>query len=291
MDASVDELLELLSVQAAGQGVFTGAPSQDTTMPRVFGGQLLGQALAAASFTTPPDWPCHSLHAYFLRPGKPGRPIDYEVSAMRDGQRFLARKVAAVQRNELIFELTASFERDDSGPEQQEPMPQVPPPESFPPEEERLAKLLEKAKPAQRDFLARRRPIEFIAIDDADLEDRTPLGGPVRRWMRAREALMPDPNLQRCALAYASDMGALMASLRAIGVRPGDPDMQIASLDHALWFHRPFRFDEWHLFSFASSSVASGRGLSRGSVYARDGSLVASIAQEGLMRSRDGDSE
>jgi acyl-CoA thioesterase II len=285
MEESAAELLELLNLQDQGQGVFTGPPAPDQ-LPRVFGGQLLGQALAAASFTAPPEWPCHSLHAYFLRPGKPGRPIDYEVSTMRDGQRFAARKVAAVQRNEVIFELTASFERDGSGPEQQEPMPDAPPPESFPPEDVRIAQMRE-ASPEVAAFFARKRPIEIIGIDPFDPVDRAPVIAPVRRWMRTRGSLMADPNLQRCALAYASDMGALQPSMRAIGVRPYDEDMQIASLDHAMWFHRPFRFDEWHLFTFHTNSVAAGRGLSRGTVHARDGSLVASVAQEGLMRPRE----
>lgn len=286
MEESADELLELLNLQDQGQGVFIGPPAADR-LPRVFGGQLLGQALAAASFTAPPEWPCHSLHAYFLRPGKPGRPIEYEVSIMRDGQRFAARKVAAVQRNELIFELTASFEREGSGPEQQEPMPDAPAPETYPPEDERIAQMTDTA-PQAAAYLARKRPIEIIGVDPLDFVDRTPLVTPVRRWMRVRGSLMPDPNLQRCALAYASDMGALQPSMRAIGVRPYDEEIQIASLDHAMWFHRPFRFDQWHLFTFYTNSVAAGRGLCRGTVHARDGSLVASIAQEGLMRPREG---
>jgi acyl-CoA thioesterase-2 len=298
MDAATAELLDLLNLQSAGQGVYLGAPSPDARM-RVFGGQVLAQALAAASFTAP-QWPCHSLHAYFLRPGKPGRPIEYEVAAMRDGNTFATRKVAAVQRDELNLELVASFvdaapalrggasaEREESGAEYQVAMPDVPAPESFPGEDERTAALLASAPPELHEHMQRKRPVELIRIDARDFRDRTPSSAPVRTWMRVRSPLMDDPNLHRCALAYASDMGALEPSLRAIGGAFGDSAMQVASLDHALWFHRPFRFDDWLLFAFEPVSVAGGRGLSRGCVWSRDGQLVASIAQEGVMRKRD----
>lgn len=286
MDTATAELLELLDLQTVGQGVFAGAPAPDGRA-RVFGGQVLAQALAAACFTAPEGWACHSLHAYFLRPGKPGRPIDYEVAAMRDGQSFATRKVVAVQRDEVNLELIASFERDGGGAAYQGAMPEVPPPESYPEEDERTAKLLETAPPEYREYLARKRPIESIRVDARDFSDRSPSAAPIRTWMRVRSPLMDDPNLHRCALAYASDLGALEPSLRAIGAGFGDGAMQVASLDHALWLHRPFRFDDWLLFVFEPVSVAAGRGLSRGSVWSRDGQLVASLAQEGVMRARD----
>jgi acyl-CoA thioesterase-2 len=285
-DEALQELLELLDLQDAGQGVFVGPPARGGAT-RVFGGQLLAQALAAASFTAPPDWPCHSLHAYFVRPGKPGRPIDYEVLAMRDGQRFTTRKVVAVQRDEVALELLASFEELEPGPEHQLPAPEAPAPESFPPESERTAKLLEKATPEQREYLQRRMPIEIIRVDARALDDNSKQVGPVRTWMRVRGRLQDDPNLHRCALAYASDLGALEPSMRAVGASFGDKDMQVASLDHALWFHRPFRADEWLLFSCESVSVAGGRGLNRATIHDRDGRLVASLTQEGVMRVRD----
>jgi acyl-CoA thioesterase-2 len=253
----------------------------------VFGGQVLAQGLAAACFTVPPDAPCHSLHAYFARPGIPGRPIEYEVSAMRDGQSFVLRNVAAVQRDELTCQLLVSFGRDTPGPDFQTTMPDTPAPESFPPEAERLARLLEKAQPLQRAFLEYRSPIEGISVDVVDWTDRTPVRGPVRNWIRVREPLISDPRLHQCALAYASDMGLLGPSVRAIGGSFGDPEMQIASFDHALWFHRPFEWTDWILFVVESLSVAGGRGLSRASFYTRDGRLIASVAQEGLMRQRD----
>jgi acyl-CoA thioesterase-2 len=288
MDPATEELLALLDLRNGGQGVFTGAPSRDERV-RVFGGQLVAQALAAACFTL--DGPvCHSLHAYFLRPGKPGRPTDYEVAAMRDGQSFAQRKVVAVQRDEVALELTASFSDEpaaaDAWPEYQPAMPEVPAPESFPDEATRTAAMLEKAPPEMREWMSRPRPIEAIRIGGRDLADSTPSAARVQTWMRVRSPLVDDPNLHRCALAYASDMGALEPSLRAIGGGFGDSRIQVASLDHALWFHRPFRFDDWLLFELETLSVGRGRGLSRGSVWNRDGKLVVSLAQEGLMRPR-----
>jgi acyl-CoA thioesterase-2 len=285
MDAAEGELLELLDLQTVGQGTFLGAPGRDPGA-RVFGGHVLAQALAAACFTVE-GWPCHSLHAYFLRPGKPGRPTEYEVAAMRDGQSFATRKVVAVQRDEVNLELIASFQRDEAGPEHQQPMPETPAPESFGNEDERLARTLQRTPPELHDMVRRKRPIELIRVDERDLREQKPAFGPVRSYMRARGKLLDDPNLHRCALAYASDMGALEPSMRALGAAFFDSSMQVASLDHALWFHRPFRFDDWLLFVLESPSVAAGRGFNRGSIYNRDGKLVASIAQEGVMRKRE----
>ncbi len=283
MDAPASELLELLDLQSVAQGVFVGPPAQDMRA-RVFGGHVLAQALAAACFSVE-GLPCHSLHAYFLRPGKPGRPIEYEVLAMRDGQSFTTRKVVALQRDEVILELVGSFAHDDPGREHQAAMPETPLPESFPGEEERLARALEQAPPELHELVRQKRPIEMIHVDERAMGE-APSTAPIRRWMRVRGRLLDDPNLHRCALAYASDMGALEPSMRALGAAFGDSSMQVASLDHALWFHRPFRFDEWLLFVFESVSVAGGRGFNQGAVYSRDGRRVASIAQEGVMRKR-----
>ena len=285
MSAPVAELLEVLSLQAQGEGVFVAGPVHDG-LERVFGGQLLGQALAAATHSVPEDWPCHSLHAYFVRPGKPGRPIAYEVYALHDGQRAGTRRVIAVQREQVILEMMASFALEQPGAEYQEPIPDAPPPESFPPEDQRLARALELAAPEQRRHMERKVPIEFIAVDERDPRDTAPSTGPLRYWMRVRGSLPGDPRLHRCALAYASDMGALQAAMRAGGVTFLPSAVQLASLDHALWLHRPFLFDDWLLFTFHAMSVSASRGLSRGSVHTRDGKHVASIVQEGLMRVR-----
>ena len=282
MSESSSALLEILDLESHGEGLFTAAPVLDG-LERVFGGQLLGQALAAATHTVVEDWPCHSLHAYFVRPGKPGRPIDYEVSTLRDGQRLATRKVVAVQRDEVVLELTASFEREEPGAEYQQAIPDAPAPESFPPEDERIARALAAATPEQRRYLEFKRPVEFIAVDD---RNDAGSASPLRYWMRARGGLPNDARLHRCALAYASDMGALQAAMRAGGIAFGDHAMQVASLDHALWLHRDFRFDDWLLFTFSAVSVSAGRGLSRGTVHTRTGTHVASLVQEGLMRAR-----
>lgn len=285
MNEPADSLLELLDLRDAGQGVFIGPPSRDGGF-RVFGGQLLAQALAAACFTVD-GRPCNSLHAYFLRPGKPGRPTEYEVSAMRDGRTFATRKVAAIQRDEITLELVASFATDAQSAQHQYDMPEVPPPESFPSEAERLAEATAEMPEAVQSMLRRPRPIEFISIEGRQRRDGTRRSGPTHTWMRARGALASDPNLHRCAFAYASDMMLLEPSMRAIGARFWDDALQVASLDHALWFHRPFRFDEWLLVVSESTSVALGRGFNRSSVFDRSGKLVASIAQEGMIRRRD----
>lgn len=286
MEGSADELLELLNLQSVGQGVFSGPPAREN-LPRVFGGQVLAQALAAAAFTV--DGPvCHSLHAYFVRPGKAGRPIDYEVAAMRDGQSFSLRKVVAVQRDEVNLEMIAAFQHDAPIGEREHASsaPDVPPPESFPDEDTRLARMLEQTPPEHHAMLKRRRPIEAIRVTERAFGKREPSAAPIQTWMRVRGELMDDPNLHRCALAYASDMGLLEPSLRAIGASFGDSGMQVASLDHAIWFHRPFRFDDWLLFVLETDSVAAGRGLSHAKVWTRDGKHVATIAQEGVMRAR-----
>jgi acyl-CoA thioesterase-2 len=285
MSAENTELLELLDLQSADKGVFVGAPSRDPRS-RVFGGHVLAQALAAACFTVD-GRPCHSFHAYFVRPGKPGRPTEYEVAAMRDGQSFAMRKVVAVQRDEINLELIASFDNGSPGAEHRAAMPDTPPPESFPDEATRTAQMLEIAPPELHDALRYKRPIELIRVDPRNFRDRTPSLAPLRTWMRTRAPLMDDPNLHRCALTYASDMGALEPSMRAVGALLGDGAMQVASLDHAVWFHRPFRFDDWLLFVLDSTSVAAGRGFNRGSIFSRDGTLVASLAQECVMRDRE----
>lgn len=280
-----DRLMDLLDLQDAGEGLFVGPPAQQG-VSRVFGGQIIAQALASACFTVD-GWACHSLHGYFLRPGKPGRPTEYEVSAMRDGESFATRNVVAVQRDEVNFQLVASFMREEGDSTYQVAMPDVPAPDTFPPEEERLARMLEKVPPERHDLIKRRRPIEAIRVDDPSFGSAERSTGPTRTWMRARGELVDDPNLHRCVLAYASDLGALEPCMRATGASFGDPSMQVASLDHAVWFHRDLRMDDWNLFVFESDSVAHGRGYSRGRVFSRDGRLVASIAQEGVIRARD----
>lgn len=288
-------LLEVLDLDRVDQGVYVGRPSVDGRN-RVFGGHTIAQALAAACFSVG-DMPCHSMHAYFVRPGLPGRPTQYEVSAIRDGNSFATRQVVAVQRDEVVLALSASFHQStpDRAFSYGAAAPEAPAPESFPPEAERTERLLQIVPPDLRELVRRRMPIETIRVDDfaplpvpAGEEETFLRTRPSRIWMRARTdvALPDDANFHRCAFAYASDAGPLEPCMRAVGATFGDASLQVASLDHSLWFHRPLRFDDWLLFSLECRAVAEGRALSRGSVFDRDGVLVASIAQEGVVRQR-----
>jgi len=280
--------LELLDLERVDQGVFMGRPSDDGRS-RVFGGHTLAQALAAACFSID-GLTCHSLHAYFVRPGLPGRPTQYEVSAVRDGSAFAIRQVVAVQRDEVVLHLMASFHQATPSPlTHSAVMPEVHAPDTFPPEEERIARLLELAPPELHDQVKRRWPFEQIRINDFEpaTDPDVQRTRAYRAWVRARARDLPsDPNFHCCALAYASDAGPLEPCMRAVGASFGDSTVQVASLDHAVWFHRPVRFDEWVLFELQSPSVFGARAFGRGSVFAHSGELIASIAQEGVLRER-----
>jgi len=272
------QFLELLNLQDRGEGHFTGAPAPDAAdRSRMFGGHLLAQALAAASFTVPPEWTCHSLHAYYVRPGHSARPTDYKVSEMRDGRSGGLRKVVALQADDLTLELTASFASEAEGPEHQLPMPPTAAADSFP-----LEGTPAESAGERQGF----GPIELVLVDPRSATPTAPEFGLLRTWARMRGSLTDAPHLHRCALTYASDLAAIEPTLRAVGTRAADPEVQIASLDHALWFHRPFRFDDWLLFVFDCASLAAERGLNRGYVYAPSGALVASIMQETMLRRR-----
>ena len=274
-------LLELLDLQAQGQGVYTGPPSPDgRERTRTFGGQLIAQALAAASFTVPEHHVCHSLHVYFVRPGQAGRATDFEVANMRDGDTSSLRKVMAVQRDELVCEVTVSFSAPAAGREYQRTMPNVPgPAELLRIAQERATELQDA--PPQEQRLVKYGPLETLPVYPLETPPQQ------RIWVRVAGQLPSDPNLHACALGYASDIGAVHPSMRAVGVQLYDPDWQVASLDHALWIHRPFRADEWLLFVLDCSSVSAGRGLNHGAVFSQAGVLVASITQEALLRPRE----
>ena len=270
--------LGLFNLQDRGPASFTGPPAPDAAQrSSMLGGQFLAQALAAASSTVPPEWICHSLHAYFVRPGQSGLPTDYSVAEMRDGRSGGLRKVVAMQRDELTCELTASFALEAGGPQHQLPMPPTAAVDSFP-----LEGTPAEGAGARHSF----GPIELVLVDPRSAAT-APEFGVWRTWARVRRSLSDEPNLHRCAVTYASDVAAVEPSMRAVGTLPGDPDMQVASLDHAIWFHRPFRFDDWLLFVFDCVSLAAERGLNRGYVYTPSGALVASIIQETMLRRRD----
>lgn len=282
----LSDLVALLALEKLEENLFRGQ-SQDLGWGTVFGGQVLGQALSAAVQTVPQERQAHSLHAYFLRPGDVSRPIVYEVDRIRDGGSFTSRRVVAVQNGHAILHLSASFQTEEQGFTHQDPMPVVPRPESIPNEAERFAAAIAKAPLALRRWSEIARPFDNRPIDESD-EMVSPPKKPPRRmvWLKTVGPLPDAPALHRYLLAYASDAWFLTTSLLPHGVTWLSPGMQVASLDHAMWFHAPFRADEWLLHVIDSPRASGSRGLVRGSVYKQDGTLVASTQQEGLIRQK-----
>ncbi len=279
-------LLSLLDLEQLEENLFRGT-SPAGGWQRVFGGQVLGQALVAAVRTVDEARPAHSLHGYFLLAGDPSHPIIYEVDRVRDGGSFTTRRVKAIQKGSAIFVMSVSFHKSEPGFDHQAPMPKVPQPDELPSEQELKARLLAYLPKDLRGFWQHERPIEIRPVD-LDRYLKREKSEPVQRlWLRANGRLPDDPKLHQCVLAYASDFTLLDTALIAHGRVLFDPDLQLASLDHALWFHRPFRADEWLLYVQDSPSAYGARGFCRGSVFTRDGLLVASVTQEGLMRVRD----
>ena len=284
MSSAVENLLAILDLEPLEVNLFRGRSPQ-SGWQRVFGGQVIGQALVAACRTVNGRAP-HSMHAYFLLGGDPKVPIIYEVDRIRDGRSFATRRVVAIQHGEAIFSMSASFQLDETGLEHQAEMPKVPPPEELPSEAELMALFLKDAPEPVRRYWERERPIELRPVDLRHYVSRDPLPPVQNVWVRATGRLPDDPDIHRCVLAYASDMTLLDTSLFAHGRAIFDRDLQAASLDHALWFHRPFRADEWLLYAEDSPSASGARGFNRGSLFSRDGRLIASVAQEGLIRVR-----
>lgn len=285
MPSAVDDLLSILDLEPLEHNLFRGRSPQ-VGWQRVFGGQVIGQALVAASRTVPDDRAVHSLHAYFLRPGDPAVPILYEVDRIRDGGSFTTRRVVAIQHGKAIYSMSASFQTQEDGLEHQTTMPDVPAPEDLPSDAELKERFLDHAPEAVRRYWQRERPIELRPVDLTHYFSRKKLVPAQNVWVRASAPLPDDARIHTCVLAYASDMTLLDTSLFAHGTSVFDPDLQVASLDHAMWFHRPFRADDWLLYAEDSPSSSGARGFTRGSLYARDGRLVASVAQEGLIRLR-----
>ena len=287
MPNAVETLLQILDLEELERNVFRGLSPQ-VGWQRVFGGQVIGQALVAAARTVT-GRPAHSLHCYFLRPGDPKIPILYEVDRIRDGKSFATRRVVAIQHGEAIFTMAASFQIEEPGLDHQIEMPDVLPPEKLPSEADLKEAYLHNAPEAVRKYWQRPRPIELRPVDLRHYISREPLEPSQFVWVRATHKLPDDPDIHRCVLAYASDMTLLDTSLFAHGRSIFDQDLQPASLDHAMWFHRPFRADEWLLYAEDSPSASGARGFTRGSLFTRDGRLVASVAQEGLIRVREPD--
>lgn len=281
-DHAID-LLGLLDIEQLEQNLFRGVGEQGETRPRLFGGHVIAQALVAA-YRTVDDRLCHSLHAYFIHPGDPLIPIIYEVDRARDGGSFTTRRVIAIQHGRQIFNLAASFHRDEEGWNHQHDMPDVPAPEDVVPREEILGLRTEDIPEHHRKHMLRPRPIEIREIDPQDQLNPTPRSDVNHKWFRAPDAAGQPPWMHHCLMAYASDMSILGSAARRHGVSWLSGQMMGASLDHAMWFHAPLSFDEWHLYTMDSPFAGGARSFNRGSVYTRDGALVASVAQEGLMR-------
>jgi acyl-CoA thioesterase II len=278
--------VELFDLESIEVNIFRGTSPEDCSQ-RVFGGQVLGQALLAASRTAETRI-CHSLHAYFLVPGDPKVPILYEVDRSRDGASFSSRRVVAIQHGRQIFHMSASFQVGEPGLEHELAPPSVPPPEALPDEDQLRRKLVHRIPAEHRARFLRKRPIEMRPTDGEDIFRTEPRQPRQAIWIRATGTLPAELALHQCVLAYASDMTLLETSLLPHGVWWFDDRLQIASIDHAMWFHRPFRADEWLLYVQDSPSASGARGFSRGLIYTADGKLAASVAQEGLIRLRDG---
>jgi len=279
--AVLDNLVALLDLERIEEDIFRGVSPPHSPV-RVFGGQVAGQALVAAGRTVPPERHVHSLHAYFIRGGDPRVPIVYEVDRIRDGRSFTTRRVTAVQHGKAIFALSASFQKEESGLEHAVEMPDVPGPETLPTYAERLRDFPRQAPEVR----LRPRPIDLRYVNDPPWVTRETGERPVRNqvWMRADGVLPDDRLLHVCVLTYASDMTLLDAPLARHGVYWDLDRVLGASLDHALWFHRPFRADEWFLYDCESPSASGGRGLATGRFFSQDGRLLATVVQEGLLR-------
>ncbi len=282
MNRMLDDLIKVMTLERLEMNLFRGE-SRDIGSPQVFGGQVLGQALVAATATAE-DRAVHSLHAYFLRRGDFNSPIVYEVDRALDGKHFSSRRVVAIQHGRQIFNMSASFQSPEDGLDHQIPMPEVPAPESLPDMESHYRESADSLPPAARRILEQKRPFEFRPVQPPD-HLRREKSAPLKYiWFRAVDIIEGDEALHRCLLAYVSDFHLLDTALKPHGVSLIDPKLVIASIDHAMWFHRSVRVDEWLLYAVDSPSASGARGFTRGSVFARDGRLVASAAQEGLVR-------
>jgi acyl-CoA thioesterase-2 len=278
-----ETLLTLLDIEQLEVDLFRGIGSGGETTTRIFGGHVIAQALMAA-YRTVPDRICHSLHAYFIRPGDPEIPVIYQVDRARDGGSFTTRRVVAIQHGKQIFNMSASFHVEEEGWSYQHPMRAEGAPEDWPNRDELRATVVDKLPEKYRADFMRQRPIELREVAPRDFfapeaaDDRNQL------WFRMPAAKGQGPQMQHCLLAYASDMNLLGSSLRPHGLTWYQGKVMTASLDHAMWFHGPIEFSDWHLYDLDAPWTGGGRGFNRGLVYASDGTLVASTVQEGLMR-------
>jgi acyl-CoA thioesterase-2 len=285
MNQLLEDLIKVMTLERLEINLFRGQ-SRDIGSPQVFGGQVLGQALVAATQTVE-DREVHSLHAYFLRRGDFNAPIVYEVDRAWDGKHFSTRRVVAIQHGAQIFNMSASFQRPEEGLDHQITMPDVPKPEALEDMQSLYKAALTKAPEAMRRVLEQKRPFEFRPVERPDFSRSQKLPPINHVWFKAVAPLPDDEALHRCLLAYASDFGLLGTALRPHAMNMMSTKLVIASIDHAMWFHRKVRVDDWLLYAMDSPSASGARGFTRGSLFSRDGRLVASASQEGLIRVLD----
>ncbi|NMO22581.1 acyl-CoA thioesterase II [Pyxidicoccus fallax] len=283
MSRVLDELLELLKLEPIEENLFRGR-SQDLGFRNLFGGQVLGQALSAASQTVVPERRVHSLHGYFLRAGDASKPVVYTVDRVRDGGSFTTRRVVAIQKGEPIFTMIASFHVEEPGLAHQATMPDVPGPEGLPSEMELLRRSADRIPERLREKFLHDKPIEIRPVAYADPFNPTKREPVKHVWFRADGDLPDDPQVHRYVLAYSSDFNLIGTALLPHATSFFQPNVQGASLDHALWFHGDLKVNDWLLYSIDSPWAGNARGLARGNIFTRDGRLVASVAQEGLLR-------
>jgi acyl-CoA thioesterase-2 len=284
MSTAVEQLLSILDLEPLEVNLFRGRSPQ-VGWQRVFGGQVIGQALVAASRTVDGRAP-HSLHGYFMLAGDPKVPIIYEVDRIRDGKSFTTRRVVAIQHGHAIFTMAVSFHDDEPSLDHQMKMPDVPHPQALPSDAEIKERILPQLPEPVRRYYERERPIEIRPVEFGRYVAEKPADGRFNVWIRTTGRLPDDPAIHRCVLAYASDLTLLDTALLPHQRSVFDRNILAASLDHALWIHRPFRADEWLLYAQDSPNLHGGRGFARGLIFAADGTLVASVAQEGLLRER-----
>lgn len=288
MNEAVRELMQRFSLEPLEDNLFRGQ-SEANGQRSIFGGLVAGQALLAASMTVSADRPVHSLHAYFLRPGDIRRPVIYDVDRIRDGKSFTTRRVNAIQHGRPIFSLAASFQVEEEGARHQAPMPDVPAPEDLESDEQARLRMADRIPKQFRDDFLRERPLTFRPVTPRDAfesESREPVK---RFWFKVADAIQTDRMTQRALLAYCSDYGFMGTAMQPHGMTFWQSNVQCASLDHTMWFYEDFRVDDWLLYDCVSPGAAGARGLTFGNIYRRDGELVATVAQEGLMRLRPGE--
>lgn len=285
MSKQLNELLELLQLEQIELELFRGQ-SENLGLPQVYGGQVIGQSLSAAKQTVAPERLLHSFHSYFLLPGDPEKPIIYDVEKLRDGRSFSTRRVKAIQNGRPIFYLTASYQTDEIGFEHQSTMPNVAGPDGLTSESELVESIAQFLPPKIVEMFGRKRPIEVRPVTIINPLKPTIEAPKQYLWIKANGHMPDDISIHQYVLAYASDWGFLTTSLHPHGVTLFSPKMQVATIDHSMWFHRPFNVDEWLLYVIDSPSASGARGLVRGEIYNQQGQLVASAVQEGLIRQR-----